>query len=474
MTPERPSSGGDAPVLGFDVVVAGAGGAGLAAALAAADRGLSVLLVEARQTFREGSNTAMSTAMVPAGGSAWQAEAGIDDSPERFYDDVMRKTAGRADATVARSLTRVAPALVDWLAGPCGVPLELVTDFRYPGHSRLRCHAVHDRAGATLHRRLLAAAAERPGIELVLPMRLADVELDAGGAVARAHVTRPDGAGEPVETRAVVLATSGFGAAPELVREHLPEIAGGLYFGGDGSTGDALAIGAPLGADVGFLDAYQGHGSVAHPHGVLLTWATVVHGAVLVNEHGHRFGDELIGYSEFARAVLDQPGGVAFAIFDERIDRLCRPFADYSRCLDAGAVRRAATVEQLAAVVGCDPAALAATLDAAGAAARGEAADPFGRADWEALLEPPYAAVRVTGALFHTQGGLRTDANAAVLRGGRTIPGLYAAGGAAAGMSGHGASGYLAGNGLLAALGQGFLAGSSIPQTKEHPHVEEL
>ena len=82
--------------------------------------------------------------------------------------------------------------------------------------------------------------------------------------------------------------------------------------------------------------------------------------------------------------------------------------------------------------------------------------------------------MRVTGALFHTQGGLRTDGNAGVLRSGRPIPGLYAAGGAAAGMSGHGASGYLAGNGLLAALGQGFLACSSVPLRKEQSHVKEL
>ena len=100
----------------FDVLVAGAGAAGLAAALSAADRGLEVAIVEASETFRIDSNTAMSTSMVPAGGSRWQAEAGIDDSPERFYGDVMRKTKGLADPVVSRTLTDVAPELVAWMA----------------------------------------------------------------------------------------------------------------------------------------------------------------------------------------------------------------------------------------------------------------------------------------------------------------------------------------------------------------------
>ena len=96
---------------------------------------------------------------------------------------------------------------------------------------------------------------------------------------------------------------------------------------------------------------------------------------------------------------------------------------------------------------------------------RKEAEDPFGRTLWPHVLEPPYACVKVTGALFHTQGGLRVDGHGAVLRDGRPIPGLYAAGGAAAGISGNGAEGYMSGNGLLSALGLGYLAGRDIAAT---------
>lgn len=451
--------------MDVDAVVAGAGAAGLSAAIAAAQRGRSVLLLERSETFREGCCTSMSTAMIPAAGTRWQRAAGIDDDAATFAADVARKTKGSADPTVTRALTEVGPALVDWLAGGCGVPLELVTDFLYPGHSRHRCHTVADRAGSTLLRHLLEAAQRSDGLELVAPMRLLDVELDpATGAVRAAVAGTPDGACERVETRAVVLATCGFGANAELVRRHCPEIAEGLYHGGDGATGDGLRIGQRLGADTAYLDAYQGHGSVADPHSVIVTWATVLHGGVIVNARGERFGDESAGYSEFARQVLAQPGGHAWTVIDLRIDAALEAFADWQRLRASGAIRPAAGVEELAALVGCPAGTLAATLAATDAQARGTATarDPFGRTAWAAPLEPPYAAVRITGALFHTQGGLRTDGRGRVLRGGRPVPGLYAAGGAAQGISGHGADGYLAGNGLLGALGLGYLSGVSL------------
>lgn len=441
-----------------DVVVAGAGAAGCAAALAAAERGLSVVLLEARETFQQGSNTAMSTSMVPAGGSRWQAEAGVDDSPQRFVDDVMRKTHGTAHQTITAALTGVAPDLAAWLADACGVPLSLVTDFRYPGHSRDRCHAVPDRAGRTLHRHLLDAVDARPEITLAVPMRLTDVQLDTEAAVS-AVVSNPDGDQDTVRTLAVVLATNGYAANPDLVRRHAPEIADALYFGGEASTGDALLIGDRLGADTGYLDAYQGHGSVAAAHGILVTWATVMHGGLVLNTEGRRFDDETVGYSEYGAKVLAQPGGTAYVVLDRRIDEACRPFADYQDLLLADAIRWVDGEAELAAIIGCDEGTMRQTLGEARAAARGEMADPFGRKSFSAPLEPHYGAVKVTGALFHTQGGLLVDGDARVLRGGEPIPGLYAAGGAAAGMSGHGAAGYLAGNGLLAALGLGYLAG---------------
>ncbi len=179
----------------------------------------------------------------------------------------------------------------------------------------------------------------------------------------------------------------------------------------------------------------------------------------MINSDGKRFGDETLGYSEYAVPVLGQIDGVAWVLLDERIANACLVFKDYQDLVDAGAVRWSDDLTDLAHIVGAPVEAVEETLSAAAAAASGAASDPFGRTGWEQQLRPPYGAVKVTGALFHTQGGLRVDASARILSGGEPIPGMFAAGGAAIGMSGHGASGYLAGNGLLAALGLGYIAG---------------
>ena len=288
----------------FDVMVAGAGAGGLTAALAASQQGASVLVVEAHENYRDACNTALSTAMIPGAGTRWQRTYGIEDCSEQFLADVRRKTGDQADPVISTALTSVSATVVEWLVDECGVELELVRDFEYPGHSAHRCHAVADRAGRTLHTQLLAALSAQPDVTFANPMRLTDVIFDQQDRVEGVVVIAPGGEPETATVGAVILATNGFGARRDLVRAHMPEIAEALYFGGHGSTGDALEIGERLHADIGFLDAYQGHGGVADPHAVMVTWATVMHGGIVVNDNGERFGDETVGYSEYAALVL--------------------------------------------------------------------------------------------------------------------------------------------------------------------------
>jgi fumarate reductase flavoprotein subunit len=274
---------------------------------------------------------------------------------------------------------------------------------------------------------------------------------------------RPDGSVEEVGCSALVLACSGFGGNPAMVRHHIPEIADALYFGHVGNQGDAVAWGTALGAAVRDMTAYQGHGSVATPHGVLITWALMMEGGFQVNAAGRRFSNEHLGYSEQCVPVIAQPGGIAWNIYDERRHCLGMDFDDYRGAHALGAVRRAATVEALAEVCGLPVEPLAATFAEATRYAAGSARDPFGRdfSDKPALA-PPYYAVKVTGALFHTQGGMVVDEQARVLdAAGASLPNLFAGGGAACGVSGARVWGYLSGNGLLAAVTLGRLAGIS-------------
>jgi fumarate reductase flavoprotein subunit len=439
----------------IDLLVAGAGG-GLAGALRAAQLGLSVLVAEASPVFRRGNNTSMSTAMVPGAGTRFQRAAGIDDSPDRFTQDVLHKTHGDVDLTVTTALAEVSARLVEWLADDLGLPIEVVTDFDYPGHSVCRCHTVPGRSGATLLR-LLHEAAQQADIDIMVPARVDDVTPGADGLTVR--LAFPDGRHELVTAGAVLLATNGYGADTDLVKRYIPEITGAVYHGSDASRGDALRIGERLGAGTGYLDAYQGHGALAAGAGTLAGWATVMHGGIIVNKAGRRFADESQGYSEFASIELTQPEHWAAIIFDESVYDRCLLFEDFRQTVESGVVRAADTAEGIAEALGVPAAALDQTLAEAARSAAG-APDPFGRTHWPVTLRPPYRAVVVEPALFHTQGGLLVDAQARVLTPDRqlVLPGLYAAGGAAVGMSGHGAAGYLAGNGLLPALGLSFLA----------------
>jgi fumarate reductase flavoprotein subunit len=211
------------------------------------------------------------------------------------------------------------------------------------------------------------------------------------------------------------------------------------------------------------MSGYQGHGSVAHPHGILITWATIMEGGFQVNSSGRRFSNESLGYSEQAAAVIAEPEAIAFSIFDQRIATIARQFEDFRHAEASGAVIEADSIEALAARLKLPADVLGENFAAVERLKQSGGTDGFGRNfAGVAPLSPPFKAVRVTGALFHTQGGLAVDRRAHVLdRDGRTLPNLLAAGGATAGVSGSQASGYLSGNGLLTATVLGRMAGAS-------------
>lgn len=430
----------------IDLLAVGAGACGLAAAIAARDAGLQAAVIEKLQ--RPGGNTALSTGSVPGAGTRFQREAGIEDSPERMLAD-YRAVAGEHDAPeVMERLVRVSAALCEWLVDRVGARMCIVTDYAHVGHSVPRLHAPKSRRGRDLLDDLLAAAAARdipvvtgnPVRQLVTDSRGAPIGAVAGGGrAAESHI----------RAKKIVLACNGFAANRELVAEFCPEIAGAQYFGALGSAGEAVLWGRRLGAALANMGAYQGYAAVTTPHGQLLSWTTIEKGGILVNAEGRRFGDESIGYSGFAREVLAQRGDV-FAVFDDRILGVAAKEEEFQELLEYGGIRPLAPAGELAG-----------TIERYNEAACGLRADEFGRTSFGlAPLAPPLWIAQVVAGLFHTQGGLKTDPDGRVLaRDGKPIPNLFAGGGAAAGISGRsGARGYLSGNGLLSALGLGWLA----------------
>jgi fumarate reductase flavoprotein subunit len=442
------------------VVVIGAGACGMTAALTVADAGVEVLVLE-RDSVPQGS-TALSSGMIPACETHIQKAHGVKDTVDAMTTDILSKAHNATDADMVKVLCQESGPAINWLTGTHGVELALVDGFLYPNHSYLRMHAPASRTGADLIGSMTQAV-ERAGVDLLTDSTVTDLFADTTGHIYGIRFTRPDGTIELLGCSALILACNGFGGNPEMVKQLIPDMADANYFGHTGNQGEAIQWGEALGAAMADLGSYQGHGSVAHPHGILISWALMMNGGIQVNIHGQRFSNEHQGYSEQGRRVIAEPESIAWNILDARLYKMGQGFEDFRQAVSAGALIKADTLSELANKCGLPEDSLAATLSENSELSSGQGTDSFGR-DFTSKphLQPPYYAVKVTGSLFHTQGGLVVDANARVLRPDNSpLPNLYAGGGAARGISGPSDWGYLSGNGLLTAVALGRIAGCS-------------
>lgn len=441
------------------VVVVGAGGCGLSAALAAKEAGAEVLVLE-RDAAPSGS-TALSTGLIPAAGTRFQKALGIDDSPQLLAEDIWRKARGQTDRTMVETVARASGPTVEWLAERHGVQFKLVEGFLYPGHSVLRMHGTPHRTGEELEGALLASAA-RLGVD-VLTNALVTELISENARIRGVRFSRPDGTTETLGCGALVLACCGFGGNREMVREHIPEMAEAEFSGHVGNKGDAVRWGLELGAALADLGSYQGHGAVAVPYGKPVNWGVLTNGGYQVNLRGERFSNEVRGYSEQAVEVIAQPERFAWNVFDEARERPILGFRDYDEIRSLGGIRRAATLRELAAVMSVPVDTLEKTNTEVDRLRSSGEKDRWGRSfKGSQPLAAPFCAVKVAGTLFHTQGGLVIDPSARVLRkDGSGFPNLFAGGGAARGLSGPSNWGYFSGGGLLTAVTLGRIAGTA-------------
>lgn len=423
----------EAPVR-VPVAIVGGGACGLMAAIALADAGVECVVLE-RDATPSGS-TALSSGFIPAAGTRAQAAQGITDSVEVFAEDIVRKNKATGALHLVRAYAEAAAPALDQLADH-GLHFEVLDTFLYPGHRVHRMHTLPQRTGAALVAALLEAAT-RAGVDVLPSAHVTELWADPQDRILGVGLERPGGTLEHIACDTLVLACNGFGGNAALVRDLLPEMGDATFAGHAGNDGSAILWGQALGAALADLGGYQGHGSWVVPQGALMTWAVMMEGGVQLNARGERFHDEKQGYSEAAVDVLAQPGGTAWNVFGDAQLALARGFPDFREAEAAGALRTAADRDALAAIIGCPPSALAPEIERFG---------------------PPFHAVRVTGALFHTQGGLDIDTHCRVRRSdGSLFPNLLAAGGAARGVSGNAVWGYLSGNGLLSAIAGGWIA----------------
>jgi fumarate reductase flavoprotein subunit len=444
----------------YDVVVLGGGGAGLSAAIAAAQRGANVALLE--KTPELGGNTARSVASIIGAGTRLQEAAGIQDSPARFVADVDQVTGGDFNRAGLTHLAAVSAGLVHWLLDDIGADLRLTQDYKHIGHSVNRLHNPPTREGAELIAMLTRAAGDLPvTIYLRCPAIGVERTADRRWAVA-------SGSGDTFVAGKVVLAADGFGASEEMRKEYTREFADLKYIGAPGNAGDGIRIGQDLGGVADSMTAVLGYAIMGMPEqggssfDTMVSWTVIEDGGFIVTQAGTRFGNEGLGYSAFVDAVIGQGGGpIVYAVFDQRISDSVSRYEQRQRLLTQ---RPGSPIRRLdrTAPFGIDDQALRATLSSYNGYASGSEPDPFGRGDFGfAPLQGEIYVAKAEASILTTLGGLRVNGDAQLLDGdGVPIPDVYAAGGTAQTISGlTGASGYLSGCGLLAALGYGMLAG---------------
>ena len=440
-----------------DIVVVGGGGCGLTAALSAAESGLEVAILEKTEFIL--GNTAASGGMIPAAGTRFQLEKGIIDNPEQMAKEILEKNKYTGDPDQTLRVSKESASLIEWLVDRHDIKLSLVTEFLLPGHKTYRMHAPPSRSGLELMKMLRSAVRKMDNIYLMLKSPVTKLVLSDNNEVIGVETNTPNGK-QRIGAKKVILADGGYGGNKEIVNKFIPEIADALYFGYEANTGDAISMSAEANAELKNMSAYQGHASVSEAHGILVTWGAVMLGGFIVNNRGFRFGNESQGYSEYAREVLNQPEKHAYMIFDQEIYSQLQGIEDFKNLADFKAFHYSDSIEGLAEKLELDPEILKTTLEKYNASVTlGE--DEFGRRVLPKKLTDSYYGIKIVPALFHTQGGLRINENAQVLgKNGVPIPNLYAGGGSSVGISGTLAEGYVAGNGLLCALGFGKIAGN--------------
>jgi fumarate reductase flavoprotein subunit len=429
----------------YDILILGAGAAGMPAAIFASQRGARVLVVEVAD--KVGGSFHLSSGQMSAAGTRLQAEKGVHDTPQMHYDDVMRISRGTANPEIVRLAVDNAAATFDWLTdlGYAPLPGHPVITWDHEPYQVARTYWAQEGGKAVLA--VLAppyAEAERAGlVETWLNARLLRLSTDADGAVTGAAALR-DGQEVAVTAGAVVLATGGYTANAKLFTQlssGRPLWGGGWPHGqGDGLLA-AVAAGGEIVNEEKFLPGFAGVEDPEANGGYAPATRTTPQDRapweIYVGSNGRRFmREDASSIDAREHALFDLPDMTFWAVYDEAIREQAPPFFTISDTAIAArfesmpGYRRADTLGGLAALMDVDPDALSQTVAAYNAGIADGLPDSMGREHRPLpIAKAPFYAVRHVGWSITSFAGLRIDGELRVLGGdGAPIPNLYAAG----------------------------------------------
>ena len=438
-----------------DIVIVGAGGAGLSAAVAASETDGTLRIVVLEKQGIVGGNTNYSTGGINAAETSIQQELGIADSKQLFYDDIMRGGKQENIPSLVWNFVDNAPATISWLTG-LGADLSDVG--LMGGSSVKRTHRPQGGTAIGPHlMKVLKEASSKDNIEIRTSNKVTGLLSNADGAVTGVKVQNADGSSYQLTAKAVIIATGGFGANLDMVTSLQPSLRGFATLNHPGATGDAFSWVTAIGGATIQMANIQIHPTAEATNHILITEAVRGNGAILVNAGGQRFCNEMDTRDIVSAAILQQETGQAFLVFDQTVRNSLASIETYA---NQHLLSQGTTIEELANSVGIPAMMLSETVSRYNAYQKAGFDQDFGRSATEmpvVLETPPFYAVRVTPAIHHTMGGLSVNTDTQVLRAdGTPIPGLYAAGEVTGGL--HGAN-RLGGNGVADIVVNGRLAG---------------
>jgi fumarate reductase flavoprotein subunit len=436
-----------------DVVVIGAGAAGMTAAITAHDTGAKVIVLEKQPIT--GGNSMLAAGGMNAAETKYQKEKGIKDSVDLMIEDTMKGGNNLNDPELVKILARNSAGSVDWLTS-LGADLSNVG--RMAGASVDRRHGPKGGAavGANIADTLKKNAADRK-IDLRVNSKVVKILEDGKGTVTGVQVEGKHRGLYTINAKAVVLTSGGFSANPERVAMYRPEFKGMTTSNQPGATGDGLDIGAAAGGELKDMKEIQIHPSVSAGSKILITEAVRGNGAIVVNQEGKRFMNELTTRDKASAAILAQTGKMAYMVFDEGVRQSLKQIDGYFH-LDL--VKEGETPEALAAEIKAPAQALKATIETYNQAVDKKDDAEFKRPDMpRALRTPKYYAIAIKPGVHYTMGGLKINTDTQVIaKDGKPIAGLYAAGEVTGGVHGNNR---LGGNSISETITFGRIAGAN-------------
>lgn len=435
-----------------DVVVIGSGGAGLSAAITAAEAGASVLVLEKMPII--GGNTQLAAGGMNAAGTALQAEQGIKDDWRLMYEDTMKGGRDRNQTELVEIMAKGSAGAIDWLAS-LGAKFDRHLS-RSGGQRANRTYAPEGGGsfGPYVVRVLLDAALARK-VAIRRQAKVLEILQRPDGSVRGLVVQDRRGALYTVETKAIVIASGGYGSSPDKMARFKPDYVRFSSTGQPGTTGDALEFADKVGAEIFDLDQIQIHPTQAVGAKTLISEDMRAMGSILVNRDGKRFVNELTTRDRASMAVLAQNGQTAFVVFDQDIRQARRMVEGY---FHLGLAKEGDTVAALAANAGLDAGNLAQTVAAYNGYVAAKKDPDFGREDLpRQIAKPRFYAIEIKPGIHFTMGGIRINGRTQVVsKQKQPIPGLFAAGEVTGGV--HGGN-RIGGNSMTALFTFGPIAG---------------